>query len=93
MAVDDFIMTIESDDEGGAPAAKSSNTARSSKGEDVQLDPEFTFDFSGDPYSDLTGGLGDVDDLVKKGSKPVCVSLHNGELHLLSWIAGPHIRR
>ena len=70
MAVDDFVMTIDSDDEGAVSVAKPS-APKPSKAEDVQLDPEFTFDFSGDPYADLTGGMADVDDFVKKGSKPV----------------------
>ena len=71
MAVDDFVMTIDSDDEASAPVIAKPSAGKSSKTEDVQLDPEFTFDFSGDPYADLAGGMGDVDDFVKKGSKPV----------------------
>ena len=39
--------------------------------EGVELDPEFTFDLSGDPYSSFLDEHLDVQDLVKKGSKPV----------------------
>ncbi|VDB99617.1 unnamed protein product [Peniophora sp. CBMAI 1063] len=76
MPVEDFIMTIDSDDEGTSPLAKPA-VPKSSKAEDVQLDPEFTFDFSGDPYADLTGGMADVDDFVKEGSKPAPISVND----------------
>lgn len=39
--------------------------------EAVELNPEFTFDLSGDPYSEFLDEHLDVQDLVKKGSKPV----------------------
>lgn len=42
--------------------------------EAVELNPEFTFDLSGDPYSEFLDEHLDVQDLVKKGSKPVCRS-------------------
>ncbi|KAI0312629.1 DEAD-domain-containing protein [Amylostereum chailletii] len=72
MALHDFIMTIDSDDE--AETSKQKKLG-SSKADDVQLDPEFTFDLSGDPYQDLADGIRDVDDLVKKGSKPDPISV------------------
>ena len=39
--------------------------------EAVELNPDFTFDLSGDLYNDFLDHI-DVQDLVKKGSKPVC---------------------
>jgi ATP-dependent RNA helicase DDX27 len=69
MASDDFIMTIDSDEEGAGPSSKS--VGKASRAEDMQLDPDFTFGFSGDTYDDLAVGMSDVNDLVKKGSKPV----------------------
>ena len=39
--------------------------------EAVELNPEFSFDLSGDPYNDFLNDHLDVQDLVKKGSKPV----------------------
>lgn len=71
MAVDDFVLTIESDGEdSGTPPAKRSRSQALGV-EDAQLDPDFVFDLTGDPYSDLLDGHLDVQDLVKKGSKPV----------------------
>ena len=40
--------------------------------ETIELNPEFSFDLSGDPYNDFLNDHLDVQDLVKKGSKPVC---------------------
>lgn len=67
MAVDDdFIMTLDSGDEEEVevPAAK-----KSAKGNEVDdsLNPDFTFDLSGDPYVDVV----ESGDVVKTGSKPV----------------------
>ncbi|KAI0735181.1 DEAD-domain-containing protein [Earliella scabrosa] len=42
--------------------------------EAVELNPDFTFDLSGDPYNDFLDHL-DVQDLVKKGSKPEPISV------------------
>ncbi len=39
--------------------------------EAVELNPDFSFDLSGDPYNDFLDDHLDVQDLVKKGSKPV----------------------
>ncbi len=41
----------------------------------VELNPEFSFDLSGDPYHDFLDAHLDVQDLVKIGSKPVCIRL------------------
>lgn len=63
-------MTIDSDDE-AAPV-------KTTKGKDVvvddsQLNPDFVFDLSGDPYSDILGATTNLQDYVKKGSKAVSV--------------------
>ncbi|KAH9946632.1 DEAD-domain-containing protein [Amylocystis lapponica] len=77
---DDFVMTIDSDVEEDAPLQPSvkSGKAKNLSGEDAQLDPEFVFDVSGDPYADLLGDTHiDVNDLVKKGSKPEPISVND----------------
>ncbi|KAI0778172.1 DEAD-domain-containing protein [Trametes elegans] len=43
--------------------------------EAVELNPDFTFDLSGDPYADFLDDHLDVQDLVKKGSKPEPISV------------------
>ncbi|KAI0651840.1 DEAD-domain-containing protein [Trametes meyenii] len=43
--------------------------------EAVELNPDFTFDISGDPYADFLDDHLDVHDLVKKGSKPEPISV------------------
>ncbi|KAH9898412.1 DEAD-domain-containing protein [Cubamyces lactineus] len=43
--------------------------------EAVELNPDFTFDLSGDPYTDFRDEHLDVQDLVKKGSKPEPISV------------------
>lgn len=63
-------MTIDSDDE-AAPV-------KTTKGKDIvvddsQLNPDFVFDLSGDPYSDILGATTNLQDYVKKGSKAVSV--------------------
>ena len=67
MANDDFIMTIDSDDEDTLHKPSKTKDVV----EDAQLDPNFVFDLSGDPYNDFLNDHLDVQDLVKKGSKPV----------------------
>jgi len=65
-------MTIDSDDE-DLPPPKVSRHAVSQNvdPEDAQLNAEFTFDLTGDPYVDI---LGDHSrDLVKTGSRPVSI--------------------
>ncbi|THH02879.1 hypothetical protein EW026_g13 [Hermanssonia centrifuga] len=65
MATMDFVMTIDSDDE-------DSQNKKNKPVDDTQLNPDFIFDLSGDPYTDLLDGGSDLHDYVKKGSKPVC---------------------
>ncbi|RDX55875.1 DEAD-domain-containing protein [Lentinus brumalis] len=43
--------------------------------EAIELDPAFSFDLSGDPYNDFLNDHLDVQDLVKKGSKPEPISV------------------
>lgn len=58
-------MTIDSDSEDDRPKVKKTKTQ---EGADGQLDPDFVFDISGDPYVDFaTSSL----DSVTAGSKPV----------------------
>ena len=66
MAVDDFVMTIDSDDEAGpVKTSKSKDVA-----EEAQLNPDFVFDLSGDPYNEFLGES-NLQDFVKKGTKSV----------------------
>ena len=76
MAVqDDFVMTIDSDTEGPTPASSGKAGKSAAPLEDAQLNPDFVFDLTGDPYNDILGGEIDVEDLVKSCSKPVCLLL------------------
>jgi ATP-dependent RNA helicase DDX27 len=68
MATQDFIMTIDSDDEEKMQKKTSKDTEVV---DDAQLNPDFVFDLSGDPYSDLLGDASGPQDHVTKGSKPV----------------------
>lgn len=77
MAVDDFIQTLDSDDE--APVASSSQPKKAAKGagkqalmteDDAAFNPEFTFDLGGDPYDEILNTHSRAEDLVK-GSKSV----------------------
>lgn len=70
MAADDFIMTIDSDDE-ALPEPRKPSNAKGTIVEDAQLNPDFVFDLSGDPYVDLLGDASGPQDYIKKGSKPV----------------------
>jgi hypothetical protein len=71
MAVDDFIMTMDSDveDVPPPPEAKSKKT-QASVSEDALLDPEFSFNISEDPYADALGHPEELDASMH-GSKPV----------------------
>jgi ATP-dependent RNA helicase DDX27 len=75
MAVDDFIMTIDSDAE-DPPSIKANKSAKATKSsavdvEGAHLNPEFSFDLSNDAYTVILGYENDLRDLVKTGSKPV----------------------
>ena len=71
MAPDDFIMTLDSEEESSSEAIRPSKHSNAKKADEAQLDPAFTFDMSGDPYKDLIHGGADFADLVKSGSRPV----------------------
>ncbi|KAI0695597.1 DEAD-domain-containing protein [Cytidiella melzeri] len=73
MAADEFVMTIDSDDED--VVVKKAAKAKESVIEDAQLNPDFVFDLSGDPYTDLLGNSSEPQDYVKKGSKPEPISV------------------
>jgi len=71
MAVsDDFIMTMDSGDEEEVDELPLP-TKKAAKGKEVDdsLNPDFTFDLTGDPYVDVLGV--DSGDIVKTGSRPV----------------------
>jgi hypothetical protein len=71
MAPNNFIMTIDSDDEDLSPSrVLPSAKPRSVDPPDPQLNAEFTFDLVGDPYADILSES-NLHDLVKKGSRPV----------------------
>ncbi|KAI0033160.1 DEAD-domain-containing protein [Vararia minispora EC-137] len=73
MALKDFIMTIDSDEEGpGTSSPKAPE--KKARAEGMQLDPSFTFGISGDLY-DPAVGTGDVEDHVQQGSKLPRVSV------------------
>jgi hypothetical protein len=69
-ASQDFIMTLDSGDEGEVeePLLPTKKIAKGSELDD-SLNPDFTFDLSGDPYADALGVEGG--DIVKTGSRPV----------------------
>ncbi|KAI0078894.1 DEAD-domain-containing protein [Panus rudis PR-1116 ss-1] len=79
MAVkDDFVMTIDSDveDVPAQPAAKKGKRKQTQVvDEDAQLNPDFTFDISGNAYEDLMEGTSNMQDYVKQGSKPQPISV------------------
>lgn len=65
--MDDYILTIDSDVEDNAPLAKPKD--------DTDLNPEFVFDLSGDPYADILGQQTALHDIVKGGTKPEPISV------------------
>ena len=71
MAPDDFIMTLDSEEESPPDPIRPSKRSSPKQADEALLDPAFTFDMSGDPYTDLIHGGADYADLVKSGSRPV----------------------
>ena len=70
MALDDFIMTLDSEEEPLSDTIRRSKHSSAKEVDEALLDPAFTFDMSGDPYTDILHGE-DFADVVKSGSKPV----------------------
>ncbi|KAG5221887.1 nucleolar DEAD-box protein required for synthesis of 60S ribosomal [Salix suchowensis] len=66
----EYIMTLESDAEDD-PVKPDKLPAN----EDTQLDPEFSFDVTSDPYADILGDSSHVADIVQAGSKPQPISV------------------
>lgn len=69
MAPSDFVMTIDSDDED--VESKQVTKLKGKDVEAVQLDLDFVFDPSGDPYIDTLEAQSEVKDFIKQGSRPV----------------------
>ncbi|KAH9969036.1 DEAD-domain-containing protein [Russula dissimulans] len=77
MAPNDFIMTLDSEEESPSGATRPSKHSVSRDAGEALLDPAFTFDVSGDPYADLLHGEADFADVVKSGSKPDPISVED----------------
>ena len=92
MAPDDFIMTLDSGEESSSDAIRPSKHSSAKKADEALLDPAFTFDMSGDPYTDLIHGGADFADLVKSGSRPVRSFVASSCSLNTVWL-GPNIRR
>ncbi|KII94365.1 hypothetical protein PLICRDRAFT_133018 [Plicaturopsis crispa FD-325 SS-3] len=75
MAPDDFIMTLDSDDDEVPPKKTTAKSGKVQDAEDAHLNPDFSFDVSGDPYADILEAENGLHDLVKKGSKPEPISV------------------
>jgi ATP-dependent RNA helicase DDX27 len=58
----DYILTIDSDTE---------DTLKNDPIDDVNLNPDFVFDPTGDSYSEIINKSLGIEDFVKTGSKPV----------------------
>ncbi|EKM61030.1 uncharacterized protein PHACADRAFT_24252 [Phanerochaete carnosa HHB-10118-sp] len=70
MAADDFVMTIDSDDETGpSELSKTKDIA-----EEAQLNLDFVFDLSGDPYNEFLSES-NIQDYIKKGTKSEPISV------------------
>jgi ATP-dependent RNA helicase DDX27 len=69
MADDEYVMTIDSDEEQVEP--KQSAKYKVKDADEVQLDLDFVFDPSGDPYADVLEVQADLKDFIKGGSRPV----------------------
>jgi ATP-dependent RNA helicase DDX27 len=68
----DYVMTIDSDSEETTPPKITKSPKQ--EAEDASLNPDFIFDVSGDPYTDMVGNHADLVDFVKMGTKPVCLT-------------------
>ena len=68
-------MTIDSESEDIPRPGITQTRAVKLDAEDVDLSPEFIFDTSGDPYSDIVGYDADFEAVMPKGSKLVSQEL------------------
>jgi ATP-dependent RNA helicase DDX27 len=75
MAPDDFVMTLESDDEGTPTSKPARATKSNADADDLKMNEEFNFDFTGDTYADLWVNQASPSDVVKSGTKPVSSEL------------------
>jgi ATP-dependent RNA helicase DDX27 len=64
--MDDYVLTIDSDVEDNLPTKPK---------DDADLNPEFVFDLSGDPYADISDHQTAIHDVVKGGTKPEPISV------------------
>jgi ATP-dependent RNA helicase DDX27 len=92
MVQDDFVMTLGSDEESPSDAIVPPKHSASKEADEAQLDPAFTFDISGDPYSDLLRGGTSFTDVVKSGSRLVRL-LDVSYRSLIYLQSGSNIRR
>jgi ATP-dependent RNA helicase DDX27 len=77
MAVDDFIMTIDSDTEDPLPPV---STKKHVDAEEASLNPAFTFDLATETYMDILDSQNELRDLIKTGSRPVSSLNHCGRI-------------
>ena len=92
MAHDDFVMTLDSEEESPSDTIGRSKHSSAKEADEALLDPAFTFDMSGDPYIDILQGAADFADVVKSGSKPVRqVNASSSSLYIV-WL-GSNFRR
>lgn len=69
--MDDFILTIDSDAED--VEVEQIKGKKGLSDEQAALNPDFTFDITGDPYADVLAEHATLNDIVKTGSKPVTI--------------------
>lgn len=82
----DYVMTIDSDSEESIIPNIIITKTTKQETEHASLNPDFIFDVSGDPYTDMVEDHANLVDFVKKGTKPVRLtfkSLYNTEHELL----------
>jgi ATP-dependent RNA helicase DDX27 len=92
MAPDDFIMTLDSEEESPSDPIRRPKNVSGKDADEAPLDPAFTFDISGDPYAELLDGGAGFADVVKSGSRPVrSFNSTSGSLYVV-WL-GSNIRR
>lgn len=73
----DYVMTIDSDSEESIIPNITITKITKQETEHAGLNPDFVFDVSGDPYTDIVGDHANLVDFVKKGTKPVRLTLRS----------------